>query len=172
MQCRTTVAVAEEPVYASSSLHRCWRPHHTHMHQIESHLLRQGSNGSQGGETQQDSETNRNPNLHSISGLAVTVITHRSQNDNGFSSLSSEDGIEEISGGEARVSWVQGSYPQAGSGRHLALPRSHHISLRPSCSSNHLWSISSYLIAFGAKPSGSCGVSDLPPLHPTASTLC
>ena len=41
-----------------------------------------------------------------------------------------------------------------------------HISLRPPCSSDHPRSTSSYLVAFGANPSGSRGASGLPPLHP------
>ena len=138
---------------------------HTHMYQTESHLLLQGSRLHKGAR-QQDSKSNHNPNLHSVSGQAVTVIAHRSQYDNGFSSLSSEGGTEKHQVGRP----VYHGYRSIPAGWIRAVSWStetpDHISLRPPCSSDHPRSTSSYLVAFRANPSGSRGASGLPPLHP------
>ena len=89
-----SVAVEGGPVYSSSSPRRCWRPHVTHTCIRPNLTFYSRVRRLHKGARQQDSKSNHNPNLHSVSGQAVTVIAHRSQYDNGFSSLSSEGGTE------------------------------------------------------------------------------
>ena len=72
------VTVEGEPVYSSSSPRRCWRPHVTHTC-IRPDLTYYGRvRRLHKGARQQDSKSNRDPSLHSVSGQAVTVIAHRS----------------------------------------------------------------------------------------------
>ena len=160
--------VVEVPVYATSSPRRCWRPHVKHTC-IRPNLTYYGrARRLHKGARQQDSKSNRNPNLRSVSGQAVTVIAHRSQYDNSFSSLSSE-GVTVLRSTRWEGPCIMDTGPiLAGWIRAVSWSTEvpDHISLRPLCSSDHPRSTSSYLVAFGANPSGSRGASGLPPLRP------
>ena len=134
----------EVPVYSSSSPRRCWRPHATHTCTRPNLTYYGRVRRLHKGVRQQDSKSNHNPNLHSVSGQAVTVIAHRSQYDNGFSSLSSEGGTEKhctrwegpciMDTGPIPAGWIRAVSWST------EIPD--HIRLRPPCSSDHPRSLS------------------------------